>query len=122
MAAGLTGILLLLAFTVGGAAFYFLPTIIAVVRKHRSVMAIALINTFAGWTFVGWVWPLIWSLANHGRTDVSINQTFHNGMPMNPAAQPTHNEYTSLIKPGSVFVPATVADAPTPIAPPVEEV
>lgn len=41
---------------------YFVPTIIAIVRHARNVIGIILLNIFAGWTFVGWVIALIWSI------------------------------------------------------------
>lgn len=34
---------------------YFLPTIVAVARRHRQVWPIAIIDVFLGWTFIGWV-------------------------------------------------------------------
>ncbi len=40
---------------------YFLPAIIAMVRNHRQVIPIAIINFFFGWTFLGWVVCLAWS-------------------------------------------------------------
>ena len=45
-----------------GLVFYFLPTVIAEVRKHHSNMAILLINLFFGWTMLGWLAALIWAL------------------------------------------------------------
>ena len=42
--------------------FYFLPTIIALARKQRNALAIFLLNFFLGWTFVGWVVALVWSV------------------------------------------------------------
>jgi hypothetical protein len=45
-------------------ALYFLPTIIALVRHVRNALAIVLINIFAGWTFIGWVIALVWSLVD----------------------------------------------------------
>ena len=42
-------------------AFYFLPTIIALLRGHRNALAIFLLNFFLGWTFIGWVVALVWS-------------------------------------------------------------
>ena len=44
-------------------AMYWLPTIIAVVRKSPSAMAVAALNFFLGWTVIGWVIALVWSLA-----------------------------------------------------------
>jgi hypothetical protein len=40
---------------------YFLPTIIAVRRKHRNDVGVLLVNLFFGWTLIGWVGALIWS-------------------------------------------------------------
>ncbi|MDD4923947.1 MAG: superinfection immunity protein [Dehalococcoidales bacterium] len=42
-------------------AVYFLPTIVAVVRKKRNALAIFLLNFFLGWTFIGWVVALVWA-------------------------------------------------------------
>jgi hypothetical protein len=46
-----------------GMAFYFLPTIIALARRKRNAVAILVLNFFLGWTFIGWVAALVWSLA-----------------------------------------------------------
>ncbi len=43
-------------------ALYFLPTIIAIARHHRNLLAIILINVFLGWTGVGWLVALIWAI------------------------------------------------------------
>lgn len=45
-------------------AIHFLPTIIAGLRGARSVVGIFLLNLFLGWTVIGWVVALIWSLRN----------------------------------------------------------
>ena len=41
---------------------YFMPTVVAVVRKHKNIYAIAILNTVLGWTFLGWLASLLWSL------------------------------------------------------------
>lgn len=43
-------------------ALYFLPGIIAFRRKLRSAVAITFLNLFFGWTGLGWLIALIWSL------------------------------------------------------------
>jgi len=43
-------------------AVYFVPTIIAIIRHTRNVLGIVLLNIFGGWTFVGWVIALVWSI------------------------------------------------------------
>ena len=43
-------------------AGYFLPTIIAGRRKHHNLAAIIAVNLLLGWTLLGWLIALIWSL------------------------------------------------------------
>jgi hypothetical protein len=43
-------------------AIYLLPTIVSVIRKHRNMTAIFILNVLLGWTFFGWVVALIWSV------------------------------------------------------------
>jgi uncharacterized membrane protein len=43
---------------------YFLPLIIAVARHHSNVLGIFLLNLFLGWTFLGWIGALVWSVLN----------------------------------------------------------
>ncbi len=50
-----------IAFIVG-LFIYFLPTIIAIARHHRNLLAIILVNIFLGWTFIGWIVALIWAI------------------------------------------------------------
>ena len=45
----------LLIFIVFGLAFYFLPTGIAILRHVPNVGSVAVVNTFLGWTFIGWI-------------------------------------------------------------------
>lgn len=55
---GLLEILLaVLIFTV-----YFLPTLIAFLRQHKNKLAIFLLNLLLGWTVLGWVVSLVWSV------------------------------------------------------------
>lgn len=41
---------------------YFLPSLIALIRKHHNRYAIFVLNLFLGWSFVGWVVSLSWGL------------------------------------------------------------
>lgn len=43
-------------------ATYFLPTIVAATRKHKNTLGIFFLNLFLGWTLIGWVGALIWSV------------------------------------------------------------
>jgi hypothetical protein len=42
---------------------YLTPTVFAAMRKHPNLAPIAIVNVFLGWTFVGWVAALAWSVA-----------------------------------------------------------
>ena len=41
---------------------YFVPCVIAFMRGHQSRWAILVLNIVFGWTFIGWIAALIWSL------------------------------------------------------------
>lgn len=49
------------------ALFYFMPTVIALARSHHNGFAIFLTNLLLGWTLIGWVIALIWSVTASGR-------------------------------------------------------
>jgi hypothetical protein len=49
---------------------YFLPSFIA--RHCRSFAAIFLFNFFLGWTFVGWIIALIWSVLAEPRVSIVV--------------------------------------------------
>lgn len=56
----IAGPILLVAF----ALLYFLPSVIAYSRDHNNILPIAIINTFFGWTLIGWVGSLAWALSS----------------------------------------------------------
>jgi len=41
---------------------YFLPSLIAFIRQHKNKLAIFLLNLLLGWTVLGWVVSLVWSV------------------------------------------------------------
>ena len=43
---------------------YFLPSIVAMCRKHVNFTAIFILNLFLGITLFGWVFALIWAVYN----------------------------------------------------------
>lgn len=45
---------------------YLLPSFVALQRKHVNTTAICVLNILVGWSFIGWVAALIWSLVNSG--------------------------------------------------------
>jgi uncharacterized membrane protein YhaH (DUF805 family) len=44
---------------------YFLPTICACSRHHRNTNSITLLNLFLGWTALGWIIAIIWSVSSN---------------------------------------------------------
>jgi hypothetical protein len=44
---------------------YWLPTLLAFHRRHRSRVAILMVNFLLGWTIIGWVAALIWSCSGN---------------------------------------------------------
>lgn len=44
------------------ALLYFLPAVIALARGHHDGFAIFLTNLLLGWTVLGWIIALIWSV------------------------------------------------------------
>ncbi len=42
--------------------FYFLPSLIAFLRQHKNKLAVFLLNLLLGWTVLGWVASLVWSV------------------------------------------------------------
>ena len=45
-------------------AFYFVPSLVAMYRRHRKVLAIFVLNLLLGWTFVAWAIALVWAFTN----------------------------------------------------------
>lgn len=41
---------------------YLLPSIIASSRRHRNGWGILILNLLLGWTIIGWIAALIWSV------------------------------------------------------------
>ncbi|WP_239331076.1 superinfection immunity protein [Frankia sp. CiP3] len=85
------GVVILLA-VVFGIAFYFIPTIIAVVRK-RQVASVFVINLFLGWTLVGWVVAIALAVSSGGTpVQVNVNQSAPGGY-MPPGGWQDPNAY-----------------------------
>ncbi len=59
-------ILLIAVLLIPGLLLYFLPTYLAKDKVHR--IGIFLLNLLTGWTFLGWIVALLWSI-NDTRKD-----------------------------------------------------
>lgn len=47
--------------------FYLFPTIMAYQRSHLQKQAIFALNLFLGWSVIGWVGALIWTLTRQSK-------------------------------------------------------
>ncbi len=53
-------------------AMYWLPTIVAIVRRTPSAFGVAAINFFLGWTVIGWIVAMVIALAAYPAERVVI--------------------------------------------------
>jgi hypothetical protein len=54
-------------FVVFWIALYFVPSIVAAIRKKKNGVSIFIINLFFGWTLIGWVIALAWAFAHEAK-------------------------------------------------------
>ncbi len=81
----LIGLLLAIIGFLIGAAIYFVPAIVAKVRKHDNFVAILLLNIFLGWTFVGWVVCIVWAATKSSTQTTTQNVYVTSATPQQPA-------------------------------------
>ena len=77
---------------------YFLPSVIAILRRNR-IAEVLVINTILGWTFFGWFYSLTAALS--AKTHVVISPT----VVSQPAIQPTVSPDGNYWWDGSVWQP-----------------
>lgn len=58
---------LLVVFVITAISLYLLPAFIAWRRRHLDVLAIFALNLLLGWTALGWIAALVWSLTGNTR-------------------------------------------------------
>ena len=64
---------------------YFLPTIIANASDKKNTAAIAVVNIFLGWTLIGWVVSLAWSVTSEGIEEKEQEQSINRIIIARPA-------------------------------------
>lgn len=68
------GIVFVVVGIIVGIIIFLVPIIIAVVRKHPSVMGIAALTILLGWAGgIGWIIAFVWSLSSKG-PNITITQ------------------------------------------------
>jgi hypothetical protein len=100
---------------------YWAPSIIAGVRNHPSKAGIIALNFFFGWTFVGWVVSLAWSLSDNSprQHTVIVNTTVGSSAPGAPPPPPAASYAVGDVVNGHRFdgqawAPVEIPPAPTP--------
>ena len=48
-------------------ALYFIPSIVALIRSKSNLLAIIALNILLGWTVIGWIVALVWSLTSNSK-------------------------------------------------------
>ncbi len=76
-------------------AVYFIPTAVAIIRNHHNEGAIITLNLLLGWTFVGWVAALVWSLTSPPR-QAAANPTIPSPAPATAQATPDNQLATAM--------------------------
>ena len=74
---------------VSAALIYFVPAIIAKRRHIENLEAIFLVNLVFGWTILGWIGALIWSIIEKqkGQGVHRLTVCPNRGCPQSPAAR-----------------------------------
>lgn len=54
-------------YVLGTAFVYCIPAFIALARGHPNYVLILVVNLSLGWTVIGWVGALVWSLTRRHR-------------------------------------------------------
>jgi Superinfection immunity protein/Short C-terminal domain len=75
---------------------YFLPTIIAVLRRKTSAVGVFFLNLFLGWTFIGWVGALIWALSADRQPTIIVNNAPSSAPPPPFSPPPPPHNYTNV--------------------------
>ena len=52
---------------------YFIPSVVAGMRSHHQTWPIVALNLLLGWTLLGWVAALVWSLTATPGKDVAAS-------------------------------------------------
>lgn len=94
-------------FFLAGFALYFLPTIIGAARHKTNLVGIFLVNFFLGWSVIGWVIALVWSLSAERVGQMPYPATMPPAPVPQPQAPPPHGQFCpncgSAGTPGSQF-------------------
>lgn len=66
---------------------YFVPSVVGFVRDHHNKWAIFALNLLLGWTFLGWIGALVWSLTRPS-PQPQVVHVFHDQDQLPPPTAP----------------------------------
>ena len=94
-------------------ALYFLPVVIAIARRHPNTLGIVLLDLFLGWTLLGWIGALVWSLVRTTSAPAAAPEAqpagTAGGTPI-PGAARFCTRCGAALPPGAAFCPACGAE------------
>jgi len=93
---------------------YFLPGIIASTRGHHNAVAIWVLNLFLGWTALGWIISLVWSMTSAPQTIIVTQVVTAPPVYSQPQLLPAQPTYRPLEQ---FDAQPTAAPLPTPTTP-----
>jgi Superinfection immunity protein/Short C-terminal domain len=73
---------------------YFLPTIIAILRRKANAGGIFVLNLLLGWTLIGWIGALVWSLSADAQPTIIVHNQSAAAPP--PPPPPQSHAYTNV--------------------------
>jgi ABC-type transport system involved in cytochrome c biogenesis permease component len=71
-----------------GLLLYFVPSVVAFVRSHHNKWAIFALNLLLGWTFLGWIAALVWSLTRPSPQPQVVHMVHEQAQPPAVSAPP----------------------------------
>lgn len=74
---------------------YFLPTIIAILRRKANTGGIFVLNLLLGWTLIGWIGALVWSLSADAQPTIIVHNSTSSAPPP-PPPPPSSHAYTNV--------------------------
>lgn len=72
MLEGIVGVVAIIVGVIASLLFYFLPGIIASARDHNNKLPIWILTLLTGWSTIGWIIALIWSLTDNTKSKYPI--------------------------------------------------
>lgn len=94
----------------GALIIYFLPTLFAFLRRHKSLGGVLAINVLLGLTIIGWIIALAWSLSDTGRRPQPSEKQTKDAQQTIIFVQQMAGSYPPILKEATIKEPPIVSD------------